>query len=67
MNSHHLDQHVSPYRLKEIYPGEKTQHFRSLHEKSGLAYEDMLFFDDAKVKFKSLCAVMIVIFIPCGT
>ena len=30
----------------EIYPGSKTNHFKSLQEKSGLAYRDMIFFDD---------------------
>jgi len=30
----------------EIYPGPKIAHFRSLKEKTGLEYSDMLFFDD---------------------
>lgn len=30
----------------EIYPGSKINHFRSLQEKTGLAYRDMIFFDD---------------------
>lgn len=30
----------------EIYPGTKTTHFRSLQKKSGLPFEEMLFFDD---------------------
>ena len=30
----------------EIYPGSKIAHFRSLKEKTGLEYSDMLFFDD---------------------
>ena len=30
----------------EIYPGSKVTHFRSLHKKTGIAYGDMLFFDD---------------------
>jgi len=30
----------------EIYPGSKVKHFKSLHRKTKLAYEDMLFFDD---------------------
>ena len=30
----------------EIYPGSKTTHFAKLHKRSGLAYEEMLFFDD---------------------
>ena len=35
-----------PY--KEIYSSSKTKHFAALHAQTGVAYEDMLFFDDAK-------------------
>lgn len=30
----------------EIYPSSKIKHFESLQKRTGLAYEDMLFFDD---------------------
>ena len=30
----------------EIYPGDKKTHFAKLQKKSGLEYEEMLFFDD---------------------
>ncbi|KAF1822517.1 magnesium-dependent phosphatase-1 [Dissoconium aciculare CBS 342.82] len=30
----------------EIYPGNKIAHFKQLQKKTGLAYEEMLFFDD---------------------
>jgi magnesium-dependent phosphatase 1 len=30
----------------EIYPGSKIRHFRSLQEKTGLKYNEMIFFDD---------------------
>ncbi|KAF2655250.1 magnesium-dependent phosphatase-1 [Lophiostoma macrostomum CBS 122681] len=30
----------------QIYPGNKTTHFERIHRESGIAYEDMLFFDD---------------------
>lgn len=27
-------------------PGSKLRHFKSIHKKTGIAYADMLFFDD---------------------
>jgi len=36
------------FNYKEIYPGAKTAHFASLHNQTGIPYEDMLFFDDAR-------------------
>ncbi|KAH9954210.1 magnesium-dependent phosphatase-1 [Russula dissimulans] len=30
----------------EIYPGSKIAHFKQLHEKTGIPYSEMLFFDD---------------------
>jgi magnesium-dependent phosphatase 1 len=30
----------------EIYPGRKTTHFRSIQEKTGIEFSEMLFFDD---------------------
>ena len=30
----------------QIYPGSKTTHFERIHRDTGIAYEDMLFFDD---------------------
>ncbi|KAI0690370.1 magnesium-dependent phosphatase-1 [Cytidiella melzeri] len=32
----------------EIYPGSKIPHFKKLHEKTGLPYSEMLFFDDER-------------------
>jgi len=32
----------------EIYPGSKKAHFRKLHEATGIAYSEMLFFDDER-------------------
>ncbi len=34
------------FQFFEIYPGSKVSHFRSLQEKTGFPYQDMIFFDD---------------------
>lgn len=33
---------------QEIYPGSKTRHFARIHTNTGIAYEDMLFWDNEK-------------------
>lgn len=38
-----IDRH---FYLKEIYPGCKLAHFQKFHEKSGIEYQKMIFFDD---------------------
>ncbi|KDE06014.1 hypothetical protein MVLG_03696 [Microbotryum lychnidis-dioicae p1A1 Lamole] len=30
----------------EIYPGSKTAHFKAIHEKTGIPYNEMVFYDD---------------------
>ena len=34
------------FSQQEIYPGEKSVHFEALQRKTGIPYEEMLFFDD---------------------
>ncbi|KAF8324698.1 magnesium-dependent phosphatase-1 [Cantharellus anzutake] len=37
---------IAFFDQREIYPGSKTRHFNQLHANTGIAYQDMLFFDD---------------------
>ncbi|KAK0870718.1 hypothetical protein LTS02_002224 [Friedmanniomyces endolithicus] len=37
---------IDMFDYMEIYPGNKTTHFQHLFKKTGIAYEEMLFFDD---------------------
>lgn len=39
---------TSPLQLTSDFhlPGSKLRHFKSIHKKTGIAYADMLFFDD---------------------
>ena len=34
------------FRYLEIYPGSKTEHFKHLHAKTRIPFNEMLFFDD---------------------
>ncbi|GAA6055181.1 hypothetical protein JCM3770_002223 [Rhodotorula araucariae] len=39
-------QAIKLFDTMEIYPGSKMEHFREINRKTGIAFEDMLFFDD---------------------
>ncbi|WFD30191.1 protein-tyrosine-phosphatase [Malassezia sp. CBS 17886] len=39
---------VDYFHQMEIYPGSKVTHFREIAKASGVAYKDMIFFDDEK-------------------
>ena len=32
--------------IKEIFKSQKTTHFKNIHKKTGIAYEDMIFYDN---------------------
>lgn len=36
------------FPFRQIFPADKRLHFAELHKASGVAYEDMLFFDDER-------------------
>ncbi|WWC93225.1 magnesium-dependent phosphatase-1 [Kwoniella sp. B9012] len=37
---------VTYFNTMEIYPGSKLKHFKEIHRKTGIPYDQMLFFDD---------------------
>ena len=47
-------------RLAEIYKGNKKQHLKALKQKTGIAYEDMLFFDDDRDNIEHVSEIGVV-------
>ena len=45
------------FTIKQIYPGKKTAHFATFHEKTKIPYEDMLFFDDEERNIRDLSKI----------
>lgn len=45
---------------KEIYPGNKTHHFRSIRDEFGIEYCDMLFFDNERRNTKDVSSLGVV-------
>lgn len=39
---------------QQIYPGDKSAHFHALHQETGTAFEEMLFFDDEPRNIESV-------------
>ncbi|KAM0746520.1 magnesium-dependent phosphatase-1 [Meredithblackwellia eburnea MCA 4105] len=37
---------IDLFDTMEIYPGSKLTHFKEIHKKTGIAYKDMVFYDD---------------------
>ncbi|WWC90355.1 magnesium-dependent phosphatase-1 [Kwoniella dendrophila CBS 6074] len=37
---------ITYFNTMEIYPGSKLRHFKEIHRKTGIPYDQMLFFDD---------------------
>lgn len=44
----------------EVYVGDKAEHFKNLRRKSGVKYEDMLFFDDSYVNIRTVSELGVV-------
>lgn len=51
---------ASEGELVEIYKGSKKKHFRALHEKTRIPYEQMLFFDDDPYNIREVGALGVV-------
>ena len=45
------------FQYEEIYPGDKTAHFRALREQSGVPFSEMLFFDDERRNIDAVSAL----------
>ncbi|RSH85715.1 hypothetical protein EHS25_003856 [Saitozyma podzolica] len=45
-------QAVKYFNTMEIYPGSKLRHFKEIHRKTGIPYDQMLFFDDEHRNFE---------------
>ena len=52
---------------EEIYKANKQQHFKALQEKTGIAFEDMIFFDNQRNNIQSVSKLNVhCIFCPDG-
>ncbi|WVQ95264.1 magnesium-dependent phosphatase-1 [Kwoniella sp. CBS 9459] len=44
---------VTYFNTMEIYPGSKLRHFKEIHRKTGIPFDQMLFFDDEHRNFET--------------
>ncbi|RSH79425.1 uncharacterized protein EHS24_001472 [Apiotrichum porosum] len=57
----------SYFQTMEIYPSSKLKHFKAIHKKTGIPYEEMLFFDDEHRNFEVESLGVTMQFITDGT
>eukprot|EP00961_Rhodomonas_salina_P178541 2408223-Rhodomonas_salina.1 len=45
------------FDIEEIYVSAKSKHFASIHKATGIAYEDMLFFDNEEHNCRTVASL----------
>lgn len=55
------------FAFQQIYPGNKLVHFELLHRESGVAYEEMVFFDDEMRNIRDTLSIGVrAVHVPAG-
>jgi len=55
------------FPIREIYPSTKVAHFKNIRERSGIEYENMIFFDDEKINILEVGRLGVhAVFVPQG-
>ena len=53
--------------IKEIFKSKKTAHFRNINKKTGIAFEDMIFYDNEEHNCKTVRSLGVhCVYTPCG-